>query len=121
MTNPFVDEVYTVWEFAKEDGSEALMSAVATKIYANEAPIYVEASRSSSGQVLYIGRQTLSGRCADVSGLCVCRRLPKNIRAGISILLWKKSNRKNKRKRILHISAESFYYLGVVERLRFVL
>ncbi len=42
LTNPFVDEVYTVWEFAKEDGSEALMSAVATKIYANEAPIYVK-------------------------------------------------------------------------------
>lgn len=42
LTNPFVDEVYTVWEFASEDGSEALMSVVANKIYANGAPIYVK-------------------------------------------------------------------------------
>lgn len=41
LTNPFVDEVYNAWEFAKDDGSEALLSVVATKIYANEAPVYI--------------------------------------------------------------------------------
>jgi alpha-galactosidase len=42
LTNPFVDEVYNAWEFSSEDGTEALMSIVATKIYANEAPIYIK-------------------------------------------------------------------------------
>ncbi len=42
LTNPFVDEVYTVWEFTSPDGSEALMSVVANKIYANGAPVYVK-------------------------------------------------------------------------------
>lgn len=41
LTNPFVDEVYNAWEFAKEDTSEALLCVVATKIYANEAPVYI--------------------------------------------------------------------------------
>ena len=42
LTNPFVDEVYNAWEFARADGSEALVSVVATKLYANEAPVYVK-------------------------------------------------------------------------------
>lgn len=42
LTNPFVDQVYNAWEFSSEDGSEALVSIVATKIYANEAPIYIK-------------------------------------------------------------------------------
>jgi alpha-galactosidase len=41
LTNPFVDLVYNAWEFVAPDGSEALVSVVATKIYANEAPIYI--------------------------------------------------------------------------------
>lgn len=42
LTNPYEDEAYTVWEFAAEDGSEALMSVVSVKTYANAAPVYVK-------------------------------------------------------------------------------
>ena len=37
-----MDEVYNAWEFVNKDGSEALVSVVATKRYANEAPVYLK-------------------------------------------------------------------------------
>lgn len=42
ITDPYRDEAFTVWEFAAEDGSEALVSAVSVKTYPNAAPVYVK-------------------------------------------------------------------------------
>ena len=42
LTNPYVDEAYTAWEFAAEDGSEALVSVVSVKTYSNAAPVYIK-------------------------------------------------------------------------------
>lgn len=42
LTNPYKDEAYAVWEFAAESGTEALISIVCTKVYANPAPIVIK-------------------------------------------------------------------------------
>ena len=42
ITDPYRQDAYTVWEFAAEDASEALVSAVSVRTYPNAAPVYVK-------------------------------------------------------------------------------
>ena len=38
LTDPARDEHYAAWEFAKEDGSEALLCVVASRVRTNDPP-----------------------------------------------------------------------------------
>lgn len=40
ITDPYEDEAYAVWELASGDGGEALLSVVAVRVYANQAPVF---------------------------------------------------------------------------------
>jgi alpha-galactosidase len=71
LTNPFVDEVYNAWEFTSEDGSEALMSVVATKIYANEAPIYIKLRGLKEDKFYVMDGKRYLGGALMYAGYCM--------------------------------------------------
>lgn len=68
LTNPFVDEVYNAWEFSKKDGSEALLCVVSTKIYANEAPVYIRLRGLEADSYYRINGETYLGGALMYAG-----------------------------------------------------
>lgn len=62
LTSPYEEEAYTAWEFASEDSSEALVSVVSVKTYANAAPVYVKLRGLKEDQFyLMEGKRYLGG------------------------------------------------------------
>lgn len=72
LTDPFTDEAYAAWEFAAQDGSEALLCVVSSKIYANSAPGYVKL-RGLKEDRYYIlnGEQRYLGGALMHAGFCM--------------------------------------------------
>ncbi|HJB29830.1 MAG TPA: alpha-galactosidase [Candidatus Blautia faecavium] len=69
LTNPFVDEVYNAWEYVREDKGEALVSVVATKLYANEAPVYIRLRGLKENKMYRINGEKYLGAALMYAGL----------------------------------------------------
>lgn len=69
LTNPFEEERYCVWEYVKEDGSEALVSIVATRVCGNAPADYVKLKglkedghyRINNRKETYLGSALMNG------------------------------------------------------------
>ncbi|MGN0397890.1 MAG: alpha-galactosidase [Candidatus Fimimorpha sp.] len=73
LTNPFQNQTYTAWEFVSEDQSEALVSAVITKVYANGATLIVKPEGLQKDALYQIDgkEQVYSGAALMNGGICI--------------------------------------------------
>ena len=85
LTDPARDEHYAAWEFADQEGKEALLSVVAYKGADQRSAVQSASPRSSRGCGLRNERKGISGRGPDAWRFPPCRKRQRSTRAGCSI------------------------------------
>lgn len=71
LSAPKSDSGYCVWEFAAEDGSEALVSIVAERIHPNSAPLYVKLRGLAEDKYYVLDGERYLGAALMNAGICI--------------------------------------------------